>query len=129
MGVRQMTLRQADAALAERYLCWRWVSGNGPVGFGSWEADWLLPEGMHLPDVHANQWEMLDDRRQGRFTVKTLPAFTTDIGAAWMLAELLDDVELVKVCGRWKCRIKEVVQVAETGALALSRAAYKVAGL
>lgn len=122
-----MTLRQADAALAERYLCWRWVAGNGPIGFGSWDGDWLLPEEMHLPDVKADQWEMLDDCRQGRFTVKTLPAFTSDIAAAWMLVEHLEELELVKVGGRWRCRIGAVEVLADNGALAIARAAFKVA--
>lgn len=121
---QQMSLRQADAALAEMYLHWRWVSGTGPVQFGWYDSDWLLPEDVQLPDVREQQWEILDERKQGKLTVKALPHFTTDIAAAWMLAELLDDVELGKVEGKWRCRVGEVVQLADNAALALARAAY-----
>lgn len=133
-----MSTRERDAMIAHLFFDWRWVEGEGPIRLGTAQAQWLLPSGKELSKVSQEEAETLNlNRSPATFTLKALPHYSSDIGAAWSLVEGYDQVDLRLVNGEWTCSLRfqrlgkqssELVDATAKGtsaSLAICRAAYK----
>ncbi len=135
-----MSVRERDAMIAHLFFDWRWVEGEGPIRLGLASSHWLLPSGKDLKQVSAEEAETLNlYATPATFSIKALPKYSTDIGAAWALVEGYDQVDLRLQGGEWVCTLRfqrpapsgkdsELVEAsarAESAPLAICRAAYK----
>lgn len=130
-----MSVRERDAMIAHLFFDWRWVEGEGPVRLGLTSSHWLLPTGKELSQVSSEEAETLNlYTTPATFSLKSLPHYSTDIGAAWALIEGYDQVDLRLLGGEWVCTLRfqragdsmvEASARAETASLAICRAAYK----
>lgn len=133
-----MSTRERDAMIAHTFFEWRWVEGEGPIRLGLAQTQWLLPSGKELNKVSPEEAETLNlNSAPATFTIKSLPHYSSDIGAAWSLVEGYDQVELKLLNGEWVCALRfqragrqaaemiEAIAKAPTASLAICRAAYK----
>lgn len=133
-----MSARERDAMIAHTFFDWRWVEGEGPIRLGLAQAHWLLPSGKDLSKVTPDEAETLNlSSAPATFTLKSLPHYSSDIGAAWSLVEGYDQVEIKLLDGEWICALRfkragrdtadmvEAIAKGPTASLAICRAAYK----
>lgn len=134
-----MTDRERDAMIAHLFFDWRWVEGEGPIRLGLAASHWLLPSGKELKQVSGDEAETLNlYATPATFSIKSLPRYSTDIGAAWALVEGYDQVDLKLANAEWICALRyqraggamvEAAAKAATAPLAICRAAYKASRL
>lgn len=131
-----MSDRERDAMIAHHFFEWRWVEGEGPIRLGLSSSQWLLPAGKELNKVSPDEVETLNlSKSPATFSIKSLPRYSSDVGAAWALVEGYDEVDLRLVKGEWLCALRfarvgrpdmvEALAKGPTASLAICRAAYK----
>lgn len=87
--------RELDAAVAERVMGWDWFTAVNVNVLVPPEHHWRVQRSWHIPGKHGEEDDIdsarFYDSRNGGKQAPVVPAYSTDIAAAWAVVEKLYD--------------------------------------